>query len=46
MTSANVSFSAEELNVELGLRLDDPVLTDLVETQLRRLAGIVYERVR
>lgn len=45
VTSANVSLSAEELNVELGLRLDDPVLAGLVEEQMRRLEGPVYERV-
>ena len=43
--SANLSYSAEERNVELGLRLDDPALAHGVEKQLRDLEGIVYEQV-
>ena len=46
VTSANLSFSAEELNVELGLRLDDPALAGMVEEQLRSLEGPIYERVK
>lgn len=45
VTSANVSLSAEELNVELGLRLDDPILAGLIEEQMHRMEGTVYERV-
>ena len=44
--SANLSYSAEERNVELGLRLDDPALAHGVEKQLRDLEGVVYEQVR
>jgi len=43
--SANLSYSAEERNVELGLRLDDPALAHGVEKQLRDLEGVVYEQV-
>ena len=43
--SANLSYSAEERNVELGLRLDDPALAHGVEKQLRDLEGIVYEQM-
>ena len=43
--SANFSFSAEERNVELGLRLDDPALAHSVEKQMRDLEQTVYERV-
>ena len=44
--SANLSYSAEERNVELGLRLDDPALAHGVEKQLRDLEEVVYEQVR
>lgn len=43
--SANFSHSAEERNIELGLRLDDPALAVGVEKQMRDLEGTVYERV-
>lgn len=43
--SANFSYSAEERNVELGLRLDDPALAHNVEKQMRDLEETVYERV-
>ena len=43
--SANLSYSAEERNVELGLRLDDPALAHDVEKQLRDLEEVVYEQV-
>ena len=43
--SANFSFSAEERNVELGLRLDDPALAHSVEKQMRDLEETVYEPV-
>lgn len=43
--SANFSYSAEERNVELGLRLDDPALATSIEKQLLDLESSVYERV-
>ena len=43
--SANLFCSAEERNVELGLRLDDPALAHGVEKQLRDLEEVVYEQV-
>lgn len=43
--SANFSYSAEERNVELGLRLDDPALAVSVEKQMRDLEANVYEQV-
>ena len=43
--SANFSYSAEERNVELGLRLDDSALAASVEKQMRDLEPSVYERV-
>ena len=45
MGSASLSCSAEERNVELGLRLDDPALAHGVEKQLRDLEEVVYEQV-
>lgn len=38
VTSANMSASAAEHNVELGPRLEDPVLTSAVEEHMRALA--------
>ena len=46
ITSANMSASAEERNVELGLRLDDALLTRAVEERMRALEPLLYERVR
>ena len=43
--SAKFSYSAEECNVELGLRLDDPALAHSVEKQMRDLEANVYEPV-
>ncbi|CED90505.1 DISARM system phospholipase D-like protein DrmC [Actinomyces succiniciruminis] len=45
VTSANMSRSAEERNVELGLRLDEPLLARAIEDQMRALEPHVYERV-
>ena len=45
VTSANLSASAEERNIELGLRLEDPVLTGAVESRMRELEPFLYERV-
>ncbi|WP_235984692.1 phospholipase D-like domain-containing protein [Actinomyces trachealis] len=39
--SANFSYSAEERNVELGLRVDDPALAASVEKQMRDLEASV-----
>ena len=33
MTSANFTFTAQERNVELGLRLDDPNVAERVHAQ-------------
>jgi len=44
--SANFSYSAEERNIELGLRVDDSALAASVEKQMRDLESSVYERVR
>ena len=46
VTSANMSASAEERNVELGLRLDDTLLTRAVEERMRALEPLLYEQVR
>lgn len=43
--SANFSYSAEERNVELGLRLDDAALAGSVEKQMHDLEANVYEQV-
>ena len=46
VTSANLSLSAEERNVDLGLRIDDPLLARTGEDQMRALEDIgIYERV-
>lgn len=37
VTGANLSRSAEERNVELGLRLDEPLLARSIENQMRAL---------
>ncbi|QPL04595.1 MULTISPECIES: phospholipase D-like domain-containing protein [Actinomyces] len=42
--SANFSYSAEERNVELGLRVDDSALAASVEKQMWDLEASVYER--
>jgi phosphatidylserine/phosphatidylglycerophosphate/cardiolipin synthase-like enzyme len=46
VTSANFSQSAELRNVELGLVVEDPILTQQVEGQMRGLEKALYERVR
>lgn len=46
VTSANFSWSAENGNVEFGVRIDDPGITEAVEKQLRDAEPVVYERVR
>lgn len=45
VTSANFSISAEQFNVELGLRVDDAPLTQRVEQQLIDLEKVLYEPV-
>lgn len=44
--SANFSKSAEHRNVELGLVIKDPLVTQAVERQMSELESSVYERVR
>lgn len=44
VTSANLSWSAEYNNVELGVLHDDPNLADAVETELRRAEEHLYVR--
>lgn len=43
--SANFSKSAEHHNVELGLVIHDPVITQSVERQMAELEALVYERI-
>ena len=42
VTSANFSWSAEFRNIELGVLLDDPNLTDAVESGLRSVEQALY----
>jgi phosphatidylserine/phosphatidylglycerophosphate/cardiolipin synthase-like enzyme len=43
LTSANFSFSAENRNIELGLRIHDPALAASVETTMASKHGSLYE---
>ncbi|MGW1773326.1 DISARM system phospholipase D-like protein DrmC [Streptomyces sp. NPDC002104] len=45
VTSANFSWSAENNNIEFGVLIDNPNLTETVERELRDVAGTLYERV-
>lgn len=45
VTSANFSVSAEQHNVELGVRVDDPVASQAVVRQMRDLETDLYEVV-
>lgn len=45
VSSANLSASGELYNVELGLRLDDPALSQLIEQQLIDVEQDLYEVV-
>lgn len=45
VTSANFSVSAEQRNVELGIRVDSRALTETVERQLQNVEGALYELV-
>ncbi|MEU5190166.1 DISARM system phospholipase D-like protein DrmC [Streptomyces klenkii] len=44
VTSANFSWSAENNNVEFGVLIDSPNLTEAVERELREAEGALYER--
>lgn len=46
VTSANFSLSAEEFNIELGLRIDNAHLAKSVEDQMRQFEHILYQRVQ
>lgn len=46
VTSANFSKSAEERNIELGLRVQSRSLTEMVEHQLLDVEAALYERVQ
>lgn len=43
--SANFSYSAEHLNIELGLRVESAPLAESIEKQMRNQHGVLYERV-
>lgn len=45
VTSANFSWSAETDNVEFGVLIDNPNLTETVERELREAEGVLYERI-
>ncbi|MGW5453059.1 DISARM system phospholipase D-like protein DrmC [Nocardia sp. NPDC003979] len=45
VTSANFSHSAEHHNIEFGLIVENPTLTEAIEQQLRSAEQTVYERV-
>lgn len=45
ITSANFSYSAENTNVEFGLRVDDTALAESVEEQMFEKRGVLYEHV-
>ena len=46
VTSANFSMSAERLNVELGLVVRNPSLTQAVESEMSGFERDLYEVVR
>ena len=46
LTSANFSYSAENLNVEVGIRIDDSALAESMERQMKKLEGSVYTKVK
>lgn len=43
LTSANFSFSAENRNIEFGLRIHDPALAESVEATMTSKHGSLYE---
>lgn len=45
VTSANFSWSAEHGNIEFGVFIDNPNLTEAVEREMRRAEDSLYERV-
>jgi phosphatidylserine/phosphatidylglycerophosphate/cardiolipin synthase-like enzyme len=45
VTSANFSWSAEHGNIEFGVFIDNPNLTEAVEHELLRVADVLSERV-
>jgi phosphatidylserine/phosphatidylglycerophosphate/cardiolipin synthase-like enzyme len=45
VTSANFSFSAENRNVEFGVRIDDTNLTESVEREMAGVENTIYEVV-
>lgn len=45
VTSANFSWSAENHNVEFGVRIDDSSLAEAVEDQLSKAEQLIYQRV-
>ncbi|WP_130796421.1 DISARM system phospholipase D-like protein DrmC [Streptomyces otsuchiensis] len=45
VTSANFSRSAEHNNVEFGVLIDNPNLTEAVERELRAAEGAIYEQL-
>lgn len=45
VTSANFSWSAENNNVEFGVLIDNPNLTEAVERELQEAEGALYEQI-
>jgi hypothetical protein len=45
VTSANFSWSAEHGNIEFGVLIDNPNLTEVAERELRRAEGLLFEAV-
>ena len=45
VTSANLSWSAEQGNVEFGVLIDNPNITEAVERELRDAENALYEEV-
>ncbi len=45
LTSANFSLPAEHTNIELGLLVHDTELGALIEAELRKQHGVLYEQV-
>ena len=46
ITSANFSWSAENHNVELGVRIDDPALAAAIEREIGAAQKVCYEEVQ
>nr|WP_297080804.1 DISARM system phospholipase D-like protein DrmC [uncultured Demequina sp.] len=45
VTSANMSWSAENANVELGVRVNDSAFSERLERQMREARGSLYSQV-